>query len=124
MNSIQMACLQKLINALQECEGNGLTFSPTSLRLDVEDDESHYLGYLSAQKLFELLDFIDGCGVFAPKKVSPMEVMPNDLNDTTDKSFYMAQDTSVGYDNGSRVGDYSCTIEIKGGVVTKWQIGE
>ncbi len=112
MNSTQMACLQKLINALQECEGNGLTFSPTSLRLDVEDDESHYLGYLSAQKLFELLDFIDGCGVFKSNE-SPIE--PGNLP---------TPDVHIGYDNGSRVGDYSCTIEIKGGVVTKWQIGE
>lgn len=69
MNTTQIACLQKLINTLQECEGNGLTFSHTALRLDVEDDESHYLGYLSAQKLFELLDFIDGCGVFKHKEV-------------------------------------------------------
>lgn len=63
MNSAQMACLQKLINTLQECEGNGLAFSHTHLRLDVEDEESQYLEYLSAQKLFELIDFIDGCGV-------------------------------------------------------------
>lgn len=124
MNSTQMACLQKLVNALQECEAVGVSFSHSYLRLDVEDDESHYLENISSQKLSELLNFIDGCGVFSSKKVSPVEVMPDDLNDTTDKSFYMAQDTGIGYDNGSRVGDYSCTIEIKDGVVTKWQIGE
>lgn len=67
MNSTQMACLQKLINTLQECEGNGLTFSYASLLINVEDEESHYLEYLSVQKLFELLDFIDGCGLFKPK---------------------------------------------------------
>ena len=63
MNSIQIACLQKLVNTLQECEGNGLAFSYVSLLINVEGEESHYLEYLSAQKLFELVDFIDGCGV-------------------------------------------------------------
>lgn len=104
MNSTQIACLQKLVNALQECETVGLSFSHSYLRLDVEDDESHYLENLSANKLSELLNFIDGCGVF--KSVEPKS------------------DVLVGYDSGSRAGDYSCTIEIKDGVVTKWQIGE
>lgn len=62
MNTAQIACLQKLINTLQECESNGLTFSYASLLINVEDEESHYLECLSAQKLFELVDFIDGCG--------------------------------------------------------------
>jgi len=63
MNNTQMACLQKLINALQECESVGLTFSHTFVRLDVEGDESHYMENLSAEKLSNLLNFIDGCGV-------------------------------------------------------------
>lgn len=124
MNSTQMACLQKLINALQECETVGVSFSHTYLRLDVEYEESHYLENLSSNKLSDLLNFIDGCGVFSPKKVSSMKVTPDDLNDTADKSFYMAQDTSVGYDIGKLNGDLSAIIEIKDGIVTKWQIGE
>ena len=70
MNSTQMACLQKLINALQECENVGISFSHSYLRLDVEYEESHYLENLSANKLSELLNFIDGCGVFSSKKGS------------------------------------------------------
>ena len=112
MNSTQMACLQKLINTLQECEGNGLTFSYASLLINVEDEESHYLEYLSAQKLFELLDFIDGCG-----DVKYEEPLPELDNLQTPKVY-------IGYDDGSRVGDHSCRVEIKDGVVTKWQIGE
>lgn len=112
MNSIQMDCLQKLINALQECESVGVSFSHSYLRLDVEYEESHYLENLSANKLSELLNFIDGCGVFKSNE-SPVE--PENLP---------TPDVLVGYDDGSRVGDYSCTIEIKDGVVTKWQIGE
>lgn len=124
MNNTQIACLQKLVNALQECESVGVSFSHSYLRLDVEDDESHYLENISSQKLSELLNFIDGCGVFSSKKGSLVEVGPDDFSDITDKSFYMAQDTSIGYDNGSDVGDLSAYIEIKDGVVTKWQVGE
>lgn len=108
MNSTQMACLQKLISALQECEGNGLTFSYTSVMLNVEDEESQYLEYLSAQKLFELLDFIDGCGIVKKKN--------EDL--ATDAEY------QIFCDEGSRVGDHNCTIEIKNGVVTKWEINK
>lgn len=64
MNSTQIACLQKLVNALQECEDVGLSFSHSYLRLDVEDDESHYLENISSEKLSKLLNFIDGCGAF------------------------------------------------------------
>lgn len=106
MNSTQIACLQKLINALQECEGNGLTFSYTSLLINVEDEESQYLEYLSAHKLFDLLDFIEGCGI------------------VKNKNEYLATDAEyqIFCDEGSRVGDRSCTIEIKDGIVTKWEI--
>lgn len=108
MNTTQMACLQKLVNALQECEGNGLTFSYVSLMLNVEDEASQYLEYLSAQKLYELLDFIDGCGDVKKKN--------EDL--ATDAEY------KIFCDEGSRVGDHSCTIEIKDGVVTKWEISK
>lgn len=110
MNSTQMACLQKLINTLQECEGNGLTFSYASLLINVEDEESHYLEYLSAQKLFELLDFIDGCG-----DVKYDEAFPELESAQT-------PDAYIGYDDGSRVGDHSCKVEIKDGVVQSWEI--
>lgn len=106
MNNTQMACLQKLVNVLQECEGNGLTFSYASLMLNVEDDESQYLEYLSAQKLFELVDFIDGCGISKKKK--------EDLVTDTEYEIFC--------DAGGRVGDNSCTIEVKGGVITKWEV--
>lgn len=112
MNSTQMACLQKLINTLQECEGNGLTFSYASLLINVEDEESHYLEYLSAQKLFELLDSIDGFGDVEYDKPFP------ELENLQTPEVY------IGYDEGSRVGDHSCTFEIKDGVVRKWQIEE
>lgn len=111
MNSTQIACLQKLINALQECEGNGLTFSYASLLINVEDEESHYLEYLSAQKLFELLDFIDGCG-----DVKYDDPSPEELNNLQTPEVY------IGYDDGSRVGDHSCRVEIKDGVVQSWEI--
>jgi len=111
MNSTQMACLQKLINALQECEGNGLTFSYASLLINVEDEESHYLEYLSAQKLFELTDFIDGCG-----DVKYDDPSPDELNNIQTPDVY------IGYDDGSRVGDYSSYVEVKDGVVQSWEI--
>jgi len=111
MNTAQMDCLQKLINALQACEGNGLTFSYTSLMLDVEDEPSQYLEYLSAQKLFELLDFMDGAGDVEYDDPSPEEL-----------ENLQTPHTYIGYDHGSRVGDHSCTIEIKNGVVIKWEI--
>lgn len=101
-----MACLQKLINTLQECEGNGLTFSHTYLRLDVEDDESHYLSHLSAQKLFELLDFIDGCGVFKNKN-------EDIVTDAQYQTFC---------DDGSRVGDNIAYVEFKNNVLTNIEI--
>lgn len=113
MNSTQMACLQKLINTLQACEGNGLTFSYTSIMLHVEGEESQYLEYLSSQKIFELLDFIDGCG-----DVKYDEPSPEDLENP------QTPETYIGYDDGSRVGDYSCTVEIKDGVLTKWEVNE
>lgn len=75
MNSTQMACLQKLVNALQECEAVGVSFSHSYLRLDVEDDESHYLENISSQKLSELLNFIDGCGVFGSEEISVTEAI-------------------------------------------------
>ena len=66
MNKEQMAHMQNLVRVLESCEDVGLTFSHTHLRLDVEGDESHYLENLSADKLSALLNFISGCGVFAP----------------------------------------------------------
>lgn len=66
MNKEQMVHMQNLVRVLESCEGVGLTFSHTYLRLDVEDDESHYLENLSSEKLSTLLNFITGCGVFAP----------------------------------------------------------
>ncbi len=95
MNSTQMACLQKLINTLQECECNGLTFSYASLMLNVEDEESQYLEYLSAQKLFELLDFIDGCGITKKKNGDAI----------TDKEY------QTFWDDGSRVGDHTAYVD-------------
>lgn len=67
MNKEQMAHMQNFVRVLESCEDVGLTFSHTHLRLDVEDDESHYLENLSAEKLSTLLNFISGCGVFFPK---------------------------------------------------------
>lgn len=69
MNREQMEHMQNLVRVLESCEDVGLTFSHSYLRLDVEDDESHYLENLSADKLAKLLDFIDGCGVFKPIEV-------------------------------------------------------
>lgn len=69
MNTIQMEHMQNLVRVLESCEDVGITFSHSNLRLDVEEDESHYLESLSADKLANLLDFIDGCGVFKPKEV-------------------------------------------------------
>jgi len=110
MNITQMGFLQKLINILQECEENGLTFSHTHLRLDIEDDESHYLENLSSDKLSNLLNFIDGCGVFKSDEPPPeLENLPT-------------SGAHIDYDDGSSVGDHSCTIEIKDGVVTKWEV--
>lgn len=106
MNSTQMACLQKLINTLQECEGNGLTFSYASLLINVEDEESHYLEYLSAQKLFELLDFIDGCGITKKKN-----------EDTITDSEYQ-----IFCDDGTRVGDHTAYVEFKNNVLTNIEI--
>lgn len=110
MNSTQIACLQKLINTLQECEGNGLTFSYASLLINVEDEESHYLEYLSAQKLFELVNFIDGCGDV--KYDSPLHELDNP----------QTPETYIGYDEGKAGGDYSAYVEIKDGVVESWEI--
>lgn len=110
MNSTQIACLQKLINTLQECEGNGLTFSYASLMINVEDEESHYLEYLSAQKLFELLDFIDGCG-----DVKYDETFP-ELDNLQTPCVH------IGYDDGSRVGDHTAYVEFKNNVLTNIEI--
>lgn len=108
MNSTQMACLQKLVNALQECEDVGVSFSHSYLRLDVEDDESHYLENISSKKLSELLNFVDGCGVFK----------------TDYERIDLSIDSFVGFDDGYRVGDYSSYIEIEEGVVKKWDVIE
>ena len=106
MNSTQMACLQKLINTLQECEGNGLTFSYASLMLNVEDEESQYLEYLSAQKLFEVLDFIDGCGISKKKNEDAI----------ADKEYQTFSD------DGSRVSDHIAYVEFKNNVLTNIEI--
>lgn len=110
MNTTQMGCLQKLINTLQECEGNGLTFSYASLLINVEDEESHYLEYLSAQKLFELLDFIDGCGDVKYDKPPPELENPQ------------TPGVHTGYDNGSRVGDHTAYVEFKNNVLTNIEV--
>lgn len=66
MNSTQICCLEKLVNALQECEGNQLTFSYASLLINVEDGPSHYLEYLSAQKIFELINRFEDDQIYDP----------------------------------------------------------
>lgn len=106
MNSTQMACLQKLVNALQECEDVGVSFSHSYLRLDVEDDESHYLENISSKKLSELLNFVDGCGVFK----------------THYERVDLSIDSFVGFDDGYRVGDCSSRIETEQGVVKRWGV--
>lgn len=112
MKSTQMACLQKLVNALQECEAVGLTFSHSYLRLDVEDDESHYLENISSEKLSNLLNFIDGCGVFKSDEDSVQLDNPE------------TADVYIGYDDSSRVGDHTAYVEFKNNVLTRIEIIE
>jgi len=62
MNKEQMEHLQNLVRVLESCEDVGLTFSYASLLINIENEQSQYLEHLSAEKLSELLNFIDGCG--------------------------------------------------------------